>query len=152
MSREATADEAAAQAELDGLRLRWSVSLATGLAMMALMYLPLGIPADVLAPLLLIAATAVQFWAGAPIYAAAWSAARHGATNMHTLVAVGTTAAYGYSAFVDAVPRLAMAWGFPPHLYYETAVIIIALILLGNWLEARARTSSRAMPRRANPR
>src|SRR5204862_4913997 len=65
--------------------------------------------------------------------------ARHGGTNMNTLVAVGTSVAFGYSAFVTLWPTLAVRWGFPFHLYYETAVIIIALILLGRWLEARAK-------------
>ena len=99
---------------------------------------------DVLAPLMLIAATVVQFWAGAPIYQAAWAAARHGGTNMNTLIAVGTSVAYAYSAFVTLWPRLAMQWGFPQHLYFETGVIIIALILLGRWLEARAKKQTGA--------
>jgi len=132
------------QRELDDLKRKWTLSLVVGLAMMALMYLPLNIPLDVLAPVLLIVATVVQFWAGAPIYRAAWAAARHGSTNMHTLVAVGTSAAYGYSAFVTLWPRLAIELGFPQHLYYETAVIIIALVLLGRWLEARARKQTGA--------
>jgi P-type Cu+ transporter len=132
------------QREIDDLKRKWSVSLVAGLVMMALMYLPLNVPMDVLAPLLLIVATAVQFWAGAPIYHAAWAAARHGSTNMHTLVAVGTTVAYGYSGFVTLWPRLALEWGFPSHLYYETSVIIIALILLGRWLEARAKKQTGA--------
>ena len=105
--------DAARQRELDDLRRAWTVSLAVGVAMMALMYLPLNVPMDVLAPVLLIAATVVQFWAGRPIYAAAWAAARHGGTNMHTLVAVGTTVAYAYSAFVTLWPRLAMQLGSP---------------------------------------
>jgi P-type Cu+ transporter len=54
------------------------------------------------------------------------------------LIAIGTSAAYGYSAFVTLWPSLAQRWGFPAHLYYESAVIIIALILLGRWLERRA--------------
>jgi P-type Cu+ transporter len=132
------------QREIDDLKRRWTLSLVAGLAMMALMYLPLNVPMDVLAPVLLIVATVVQFWAGAPIYRAAWAAARHGGTNMHTLVAVGTTAAYAYSAFVTLWPRLAQEWGFPQHLYYETAVIIIALILMGRWLEARAKKQTGA--------
>ena len=81
------------QREIDDLRLRWQVALLVGVAMMALMYLPLGIPMDVLAPVLLIAATIVQFWAGHVFYQAAWAAARHGSTNMNTLVAVGTSVA-----------------------------------------------------------
>jgi Cu+-exporting ATPase len=132
------------QREIDDLKRKWIVSLAVGLVMMAVMYLPLNIPMDVLAPLLLIAATVVQFWAGRPIYQAAWTAARHGGTNMNTLIAVGTSVAYAYSAFVTLWPRLAMQWGFPQHLYFETGVVIIALIVLGRWLEARAKKQTGA--------
>ena len=131
-------------ATLADLRRKWTVSLAAGLAMMALMYLPLPLDPRTVAPLLLIAATAVQFWAGAGFYRAAWSAARHGSTNMNTLVAVGTSVAFGYSAFVTLWPDLAARWGLPFNLYYETAVIIIALVLLGRWLEARARRQTGA--------
>jgi len=127
------------QREIDGLKRKSLVSLAIGLAMMAVMYLPLGIDMPALAPFLLIAATAVQFWAGRPFYQAAWAAGKHGGTNMNTLVAAGTSVAYGYSAFVTLWPAAAQRWGFQYHLYYESAVIIIALILLGRWLEARAK-------------
>jgi Cu+-exporting ATPase len=132
------------QREIDDLQRKWTISLGAGLAMMALTFIPLNVPMDVLAPLLLITSTVVQFWAGAPIYRAAWAAARHGGTNMNTLIAVGTSVAYGYSAFVTLWPRLAQAWGFPQHLYFETAVIIVALILLGRWLEARAKKQTSA--------
>ncbi|HEX7126838.1 MAG TPA: heavy metal translocating P-type ATPase [Thermodesulfobacteriota bacterium] len=135
---------AEAERELADLRRRWVASLAIGAAMMALMYLPVRPDTAVVAPLLLIAATVVQFWAGGRFYRAAWAAARHGATNMNTLVAVGTSVAYGYSAFVTLWPQLAERWGFPVHLYYETSVVIIALVLMGRWLEARARTRTGA--------
>ena len=130
--------------EIADLQLKWQVSLAAGLSMMALMYLPLSWDMRLLAPVLLLASTLVQFWAGAPFYRAAWAAARYGATNMNTLVAVGTTVAYGYSAFVTLWPQLAERWGLPFHLYYETAVIIVALILLGRWMEARAKQQTGA--------
>src|SRR5829696_10259890 len=127
--------------EIADLKRKSLVSLVIGLAMMVLMFAPL--PFDIgmrdLAPLLLIAATIVQFWAGGVFYRAAWAAAKHGGTNMNTLVAVGTSAAYGYSAFVTLWPELSARWGFEFHLYYESAVIIIALILMGRWLEARAK-------------
>ncbi|MBA2449137.1 MAG: copper-translocating P-type ATPase, partial [Chloroflexi bacterium] len=132
------------QRDIDDLRRKWTVSLAAGLAMMALMYLPLNVDMMLLAPVLLIASTVVQFWAGRVFYRAAWAAAKHGSTNMNTLVAVGTSVAYGYSAFVTLWPTLATRWGFQYQLYYETAVIIIALILLGRWLEARARKQTGA--------
>ncbi|HLG72930.1 MAG TPA: heavy metal translocating P-type ATPase [Chloroflexota bacterium] len=126
-------------AEEAALRARWMVSLAIGLAMMLVMYLPLRWDQAIYGPVLLIAATVVLAWAGRGFYATAWVAARHGSTNMNTLVALGTAAAYGYSAFVTLWPGLAERWGFEAHLYFESAVIITALILLGRWLEARAR-------------
>jgi P-type Cu+ transporter len=135
------------QRELDDLRRKWTVSLVVGSSMMVLMYLPLEqlrVDMMLLAPVLLILATIVQFWAGRGFYTAAWAAAKHGGTNMNTLVAVGTSFAYGYSAFVTLWPTLAARWGFPFHLYYETAAIIIALILMGRWMEARAKKQTGA--------
>src|SRR5215213_10272930 len=73
--------------ELADLKRKWVVSLVIGLAMMAEMYLPLGWDMAVVAPLLLIQATLVQVWAGGIFYRTAWAAARHGGTNMSTLVA-----------------------------------------------------------------
>jgi Cu+-exporting ATPase len=133
--------ELARQREMDDLKRKWQVSLVAGVVMMALMYLPLPISERTLAPLLLIGATVVQFWAGGIFYRAAWAAAKHGSTNMNTLVAVGTSVAYGYSAFVTLWPD---RWGFDFNLYYETAVIIVGLILLGRWLEARAKKQTSA--------
>ena len=106
------------QREIDNLKRKWTISLAAGLVMMTLSFIPLNVPMDVLAPVLLIVATLVQFWAGAPIYRAAWAAARHGSTNMNTLIAVGTSVAYGYSAFVTlwSTPRDAMGFSAAPVL------------------------------------
>ena len=90
---------------------------------------------------LFVLATPVQLWAAAPFYRAAWSAARHRTTNMNTLVVVGTTAAYGTSVAATFFPAAFIAAGLEPHqqLYYETATAIVALILVGRFLEARAR-------------
>ena len=145
-----TADPAAdasdaRDAHLANLKRKWQVALTTGLGLMALMYLPLPIDAmDWLMPAILVVATAVQFWAGRPFYAAAWAAARHGATNMNTLVALGTGIAYGYSAFVTLWPAAAEQWGLPLHVYFETSLVIIALVLMGRWLEARAKKRTAA--------
>lgn len=136
---EDTARTKARDRELAGMKRKSLVSLAVGFVMMVLMYVSLPISEPTLAPLLLIAATVVQVWAGRVFYQQAWIAAKHRSTNMNTLVAVGTSVAYGYSAFVTLWPHLAQRWQLPYHLYYESAVIIIALILLGRWLEARAR-------------
>ncbi len=131
--------------ELHTLKRKWQVSLTAGLSMMVLMYVPLPIDAmDLLMPALLVVATIIQFWAGGVFYGAAWAAARHGAANMNTLVALGTTVAYGYSAFVTLWPGVAERWGLPLHVYYETAIVIIALILMGRWMEARAKKRTSA--------
>ena len=86
-------------------------------------------------------ATPVQLWAAAPFYVNAWGAARHRQTNMNTLIVVGTTAAYGISVVATFLPQVFANAGLDPHqyLYYETAAAIVALVLVGRYLEARAR-------------
>jgi Cu+-exporting ATPase len=126
-------------------RHTWQVTLAVGLGMMVLMYVPLSIDAmDWLMPLLLVVATLVQFGPGRAFYRSAWAAARHGGVTMDTLVALGTTVAYGYSTFVTLWPAQAERWGLPLHVYFEISVVVIALVLAGRWLEARARRQTTA--------
>ncbi len=84
-------------------------------------------------------ATPVQFWLGARFYKAGWSAARAGTGNMDLLVALGTSAAYGLSVFT--------LWQHGNHhveLYFEGSAVVITLVLLGKWLEARARRQTTA--------
>jgi Cu+-exporting ATPase len=132
-------------AQLTALRRRWQITLATGLGLMVLMYVPLYLDAmDWLMPAVLVVATVVHSWAGRDVYRAAWTAARHRSTNMNTLVALGTGVAYGYSAFVTLWPAAAERWGLPLHVYFETSLVILALVLAGRWLEARARKQTAA--------
>jgi len=88
-------------------------------------------------------ATPVQFWAGWTFYTSGVAALRHGVPNMHTLIALGTTVAYGYSVAVvlmDALaPQILANAGLEGTVFFDTGAIIIALILLGRFLEARAR-------------
>ncbi len=84
-------------------------------------------------------ATPVQFWAGWRFYRGAWGALKHRTADMNTLIAVGTSAAYFYSMVAVLFPGLFVARGLEPHVYFDTAAVIIALILLGRFLEARAR-------------
>lgn len=84
-------------------------------------------------------ATPVQFWSGWQFYTGTWAAARHKTTNMSTLIAVGTSAAYLFSVGVILFPAFFAAAG-QAELYFDTAAIIIGLILLGRFLEARARS------------
>ena len=89
-------------------------------------------------------ATPVQFYAGWPFYRGAWKVLRHRATDMNTLIAVGTSAAYFYSLaailFPDFFRAAGVATGDQLPLYFDTSSAIIALILLGRFLEARARS------------
>ena len=116
------------------------VAVGAALAFMALMF---GF-ADTLGMatvnrLILLPATIVQAWSGGRFYRAAWRAARHRSATMDTLVAVGTTAAWGYSAFVTLWPEVVMDAGIEPVSYYDSAAVIIGLVLLGRWLEGRAK-------------
>ena len=130
---------------VDSLRRRLIVSGALAAAAIVLsmgaMLFPELEHADWRAYALFLLATPVQLWAGAVFYRAAWNAARHGTTNMNTLIAVGTTAAYGLSVAATFLPGLFYGNGLEPHanLYYETSSAIIALVLAGRFMEARAR-------------
>ena len=88
-------------------------------------------------------ATPVQFWAGSNFYTSGLGALKHGTSNMHTLIALGTTVAYAYSVTVvllDAFsPGVLADNGIEAKVYFDTAAIIVALILLGRFLEAGAR-------------
>ncbi|MCI0526774.1 MAG: heavy metal translocating P-type ATPase, partial [Nitrospira sp.] len=84
-------------------------------------------------------ATPVQFWAGWQFYRGAWATARHGTSDMNTLIAVGTSAAYLYSLLATFVPGLFGIQGLERAVYYDTSAAIITLILLGRMLEARAK-------------
>ncbi|MFW0758530.1 heavy metal translocating P-type ATPase [Pseudomonas sp. H11T01] len=80
-------------------------------------------------------ATPVQFIFGARFYVAAWKAVRAGAGNMDLLVALGTSAGYGLSLYEWATATA----GSMPHLYFEASAVVIALVLLGKYLESRAK-------------
>jgi len=130
--------------EIAALRNKFAVSLGVGLLLMGAMFISWPFDHTRLFPLMFLLATPIQFWAGWQFYRGAWAAGRHGSTNMNTLVAVGTTAAYGYSVFVTFFPQFVQRAGLQPQVYYESAVIIIALILMGRWLEARAKGQTSA--------
>ena len=147
----ATAEDAEREArELDRGRLRRRLLWAAGLSLPLFLVemVPMAIPGgmawvDGLVPMQtrwLVAfglATAVQFGPGWRFYRAGWAAARHGSPDMNTLVALGTTAAYGYSVIATFLPGVLPAGAV--HVYYEASATIITLILLGKWFEARAK-------------
>jgi P-type Cu+ transporter len=84
-------------------------------------------------------ATPVQFWVGRQFYIGFWKATKHKTSDMNTLIAVGTSAAYLYSLIVTFVPHLIMVKGLMTVVYFDTSAAIIVLILLGRFLEARAK-------------
>jgi Cu+-exporting ATPase len=95
---------------------------------------------------MLAATVVVMGWAGRHFYVRAWAAFRHHAADMNTLIAVGTGAAFVFSLLATVAPGFFLARGVAPDVYYEAVIIILALILAGNALEARARRrTSRAL-------
>jgi Cu+-exporting ATPase len=126
----------AAQRELKGVKNRFIFAAIFAAAIMLLMWLPsfAGKPY-----LLWALATPVQFWAGWRFYKGTWGALKHRTADMNTLVAVGTSAAYFYSMVAVFLPRIFTGTGVELGLYFDTSAMIIALILLGRFLETRAR-------------
>jgi Cu+-exporting ATPase len=131
----------AAQREIRGMRNRFIVAAILAALVMALMWAPefVGKPY-----LLWALATPVQFWAGWRFYQGAWGALKHKTADMNTLIATGTSAAYFYSLVAVFFPTLFTIGGIKPSLYFDTSSMIIALILLGRFLEARAKGQTSA--------
>ncbi|HEY8990032.1 MAG TPA: heavy metal translocating P-type ATPase, partial [Candidatus Limnocylindrales bacterium] len=145
----ADADARGRSAHAHRLLIEGAVSLAVAVAIMILMFWPQNVvPMETLNRLVIVPATIVQVWAGRRFYGAAWRAARHGGATMDTLVAVGTTAAWLYSVVVTLAPSLVHEAGLHPETYFDSATIILGLVLLGRWLEARAKTEASGAIRR----
>ncbi len=140
LAAEVDAEAGAKDRELADLRLRALVSLVIAVGIMAIMFWPnrpFGM--ETANRLVLLPATFVQFWAGGRILRAAWRAGRHGDATMDTLVAIGTLAAWGYSTVITLWPQVLMEAGREPETYFDSSTIIVGLVLLGRWLEARAK-------------
>jgi Cu+-exporting ATPase len=104
------------------------------------------IDASILRYVLLVLTVGVMIWAGGAIYVRAWAAFRHRNADMNTLIAVGTGAAFLYSLAATVAPHALQQGGGSPDVYYEAVILILALVLLGNAMEARAkRQTTRAL-------
>ena len=123
--------------------MRWTMAHLTPLLSRAAPWL-FAIPRVVLLAALLALTLIVMGWAGREFYTRAWIAFRHRGADMNTLIAVGTGAAFLYSLAATVAPGFFAAHGVSPEVYYEAVDFILALILLGNAIEARAtaRTSA----------
>ena len=137
-------DDAATPKDVRTLKVKFAFSLAIAAVIMALMLIPAA--ARLFEPLpfrmdfvLMVMATPVQFWAGRQFYVSAWKAARHLTSNMNTLIAVGTSVAYLYSVFATLFAESAFFDGRAAETYFDTSTAIIGLVLLGRFLEARAK-------------
>lgn len=147
-------DRAVREAELKNTRNLMAFSLVVAaFVMVAMNYASIealsGISPTAANVIFLALATPVQFWAGSRFYHSAWSAARLRTSNMNTLVAIGTSTAYFYSVAVTLLrptfegsltfSDVAVGGSHATGTYFDVSAAIIGLILLGRWLEARAR-------------
>ena len=121
--------------------LRWSMRVIDPPLHAALPWL-YEIPAPALQYGLLAATLVVMGWAGRHFYTRAWASFRHRSADMNTLIAIGTGAAFLYSVAATVAPGLFVAGGAVPDVYYEAIIIIVALVLLGNAMEARAKSQT----------
>ena len=134
--------------ELDGMTRRLWISIALAVPLLALMFLPLTHlrSGRTLAWIEFALATPVVLWCGWPFFVRGWQSIVNRSLNMFTLIALGTGAAYGYSVLATVAPGLFpasfRASAGAPALYFEPAVVIIALVLLGQVLELRARRAT----------
>jgi len=132
-----------------GLRAKAIATLAGGVLVMLLMHAQVWFAP--IAPVLFRVSTAElestmlaitllgMVWGGGIIYRQAWTAAIHRSTNMNTLVALGTGAAFAYSLAATVAPGIFLRHGMHPDVYYDAVLLIIGFLLLGRWLDARAK-------------
>jgi Cu+-exporting ATPase len=148
LSAEAELERLSKTNEIKSLRRRFLFAAAGGVFLLlgtfeALPWVPLLMALAFYPFLLWAVATPIQFWSGWTFYTSGIGALRHGTPNMHTLIALGTSVAYGYSMVVVLIngfaPEILVDTSIKTTVFFDTAAIIIALILLGRYLEARAK-------------
>jgi len=135
----------AREAELSRLRVKFIVGAVLLTPILILMYgaslleKGMGLSKQTNFFIQFLLATPVQFWAGWQFYLGFWKALKQKTSDMNTLIAVGTSAAYLYSLIVTFVPHWIMVKGLMVDVYFDTSAAIVVLILLGRFLEARAK-------------
>jgi len=135
-------DRPATEAAQGGLPDWWPVALSAALSLplvLPMLGMMVGIDWSLSGWWQLALATPVQFWLGARFYRAAWKALKAKAGNMDLLVALGTSAGYGLSVYQLISGIGHEGHGEAPHLYFEASAAVITLVLLGKWLESRAK-------------
>src|SRR3972149_1290083 len=131
------------QAELADYRRRFWVSaiLTVPVAVLGMGHIlpDLGVPHAVNFWVSLVLATPVVWWAGWPFHQGMWAALRHRRADMNTLISIGTLTAYLFSLAMTLAPEAMTPSGYQASVYYETAAMIVTLILAGRWMEALAK-------------
>ena len=145
----AAADDARRDRESASLLRQSITAIAVAVGIMVAMFVPqTRVPMETINWIALVPATVIQFVAGGRFFRAAWRALRHGTANMDTLIVVGTTAAWLYSVGVTFFPDAIHEAGLHPETYFDASTIIIGLVLLGRWLEGRAKAGTAGAIRR----
>ncbi len=134
------ASNTTAEQEAEDLKVRFIIAAALTLPIVILGMISHAMPPSPLAYVQFVLTGIVLFWAGKRIMRSAWGAVSNRASDMNVLIAIGTLSAFLYSTVATFAPGLFTRHGVEPHVYYETASVIITLILLGKLLEARARS------------
>ncbi len=149
-----TSDHDAAERRREAdLRRRWIVAVVLGIPVVLLSMVP-ALQFDDWEWVVAVFATPIVFWSGWSFHRATWRNLRHGSTTMDTLVSMGTLSAWTWSTVVLVgsvgdehsgmadMGSMSMTDSSATHVYYETAAVIVALILIGKWLEIRAKRRS----------
>ncbi len=121
-------------------RTIWATLLSIPLILIAMIFTEIPFANEIMWAL----ATPVVAWLGRDFYINAWKQAKHKSANMDTLVALSTGVAYLFSVFNTLFPEFLRTQGLEPHVYFEAAAVIIAFILLGRWLEEKAKGNTSA--------
>ncbi len=117
----------------------WAAALSLPLVVLGMFFMD-----GAYANYVMLALSLPVLWLGRNFYVNAWKQARHGRSNMDTLVALSTGTAFLFSTFNTFYPEFWHRRGIHPHVYFEAAALIIAFILLGKLLEERAKSSTSA--------
>ncbi len=128
------------EAEIRLLRIKFIFGAVTSAIILLIVFTNI-LPIDIKIKnyVMLFLATPVQIWLGAQFYKSAYRALKHFKANMDTLIALGTTAAYLYSAAITIFPNFFLRAGIFADTYFDTAAVILTLIILGKFLESRAK-------------
>jgi Cu+-exporting ATPase len=133
-----TIDSATGMERMKDPLMSWNMRIVDPLLRSAVPWM-YGLDANAIRWFLFALTTFILCWAGRRFYTKAWSALLHKTADMNTLVALGTGAAYLYSAASTIAPRFFVARGIAPDVYFEAVTLIIGLVLVGNTLESRAK-------------